>query len=218
MGGYHSFPDKVRCVLYCLLLLKNYTTKDRDYRFQKLLEKLKKKYFPHSADVTLANVSTDVIKTEAGFTTFASEDTRHEVMYTFVTECLLEDDDLEFFLTEASSDVILEYCRSWEYEKNEKERCLYVPYRPEKIINALIDKLQMNIISHCTISDENVHDSVCERLGVPREVLFWDQEARERYVDYAKRGTHTVHHARGMIVGCAGAGKTTLLKRLLRCS
>ncbi|XP_062579701.1 probable serine/threonine-protein kinase pats1, partial [Saccostrea cucullata] len=54
--------------------------------------------------------------------------------------------------------------------------------------------------------------------GVPREVLQWDQEARERYVEYAKRGTQTVHHARGMIVGCAGAGKTTLLKRLLGCS
>ena len=55
-------------------------------------------------------------------------------------------------------------------------------------------------------------------MGVPIEVLFWDQEARERYVEYAKRGTQTVHHARGMIVGCAGAGKTTLLKRLLGCS
>ncbi|XP_062582990.1 uncharacterized protein LOC134244763 [Saccostrea cucullata] len=139
-------------------------------------------------------------------------------MYTFVTACLMEDNDLEFFLSEASSDVILEYCRSWEYERSERERCLYIPYRPEKMINALIDKLQMNIISHCTISDENVHDSICERLEVPREVLFWEQEARERYVEYAKRGTQTVHHARGMIVGCAGAGKTTLLKRLLRCS
>ena len=55
-------------------------------------------------------------------------------------------------------------------------------------------------------------------MGVPEEVLKWDQEARQRYVEYAKRGTQTVHHARGMIVGCAGAGKTTLLKRLLRCS
>jgi GTPase SAR1 family protein len=55
-------------------------------------------------------------------------------------------------------------------------------------------------------------------VGVPIEVLEWDQEARERYVEYTKRGTQTVHHARGMIVGCAGAGKTTLLKRLLGCS
>ncbi|XP_062612169.1 probable serine/threonine-protein kinase pats1 [Saccostrea cucullata] len=57
-----------------------------------------------------------------------------------------------------------------------------------------------------------------DKVGVPREVLEWDQEARERYVEYAKRGTQTVHHARGMIVGCAGAGKTTLLKRLQGCS
>ncbi|XP_062589276.1 probable serine/threonine-protein kinase pats1 [Saccostrea cucullata] len=55
-------------------------------------------------------------------------------------------------------------------------------------------------------------------FGVPSEVLQWDQEARERYVEYAKRGTQKVHHARGMIVGCAGAGKSTLLKRLLGCS
>ncbi|XP_062599257.1 probable serine/threonine-protein kinase pats1, partial [Saccostrea cucullata] len=51
--------------------------------------------------------------------------------------------------------------------------------------------------------------------GVPAEVLKWDQEARVRYVEYLKTGTQTVHHARGMIVGCAGAGKTTLIKRLL---
>ncbi|XP_061192140.1 probable serine/threonine-protein kinase pats1 [Saccostrea echinata] len=47
---------------------------------------------------------------------------------------------------------------------------------------------------------------------------MWDQEARKRYTEYANKGTETIHHARGMIVGCAGAGKTTLLKRLLRCS
>ncbi|XP_062596083.1 probable serine/threonine-protein kinase pats1 [Saccostrea cucullata] len=55
-------------------------------------------------------------------------------------------------------------------------------------------------------------------VGVPAEVLKWDQEARDRYVEYLKTGTQTVHHARGMIVGCAGAGKTTLLKRVLGCS
>ncbi|XP_062598534.1 probable serine/threonine-protein kinase pats1, partial [Saccostrea cucullata] len=52
--------------------------------------------------------------------------------------------------------------------------------------------------------------------GVPTEILKWEQNARERYVElHAKGGTQTVHHARGMIVGCAGAGKATLLKRLL---
>ncbi|XP_062618016.1 probable serine/threonine-protein kinase pats1, partial [Saccostrea cucullata] len=85
-------------------------------------------------------------------------------------------------------------------------------------MNDLIDKLQLDIITHCTVSDWRIHDRIRQRLGVPREVLKWDQEARERYVEYAKRGTQTVHHARGMIVGCAGAGKTTLLKRLQGCS
>ncbi|XP_062586414.1 probable serine/threonine-protein kinase pats1 [Saccostrea cucullata] len=139
-------------------------------------------------------------------------------MYAFVTECLREDSDLKFFLTTASRDVISEYCRSWEYKRSEGERCLYVPNRPEKMYDLLIDKLQLDIISHCTMSERRIHNRISQRLGVPIEVLKWDQEARERYVEYAKRGTQTVHHARGMIVGCAGAGKTTLLKRLLGCS
>ncbi|XP_062598510.1 probable serine/threonine-protein kinase pats1 [Saccostrea cucullata] len=81
-----------------------------------------------------------------------------------------------------------------------------------------IDRLQLAILTHCTVSDGGIHDRISKRLGVPREVLRWDQEARERYVEYANRGTQTVHHARGMIVGCAWAGKTTLLKRLLGCT
>ncbi|XP_062596815.1 probable serine/threonine-protein kinase pats1 [Saccostrea cucullata] len=136
-------------------------------------------------------------------------------MYAFVTECLVEDSDLEFFLTTASRDVISEYCRSRWYERSEGERCLYVPGSPEKMNDLFIDKLQLDIITHCTVSDDSIHGGISKHFGVPSEVLKWDQEARERYVEYAKRGTQTVHHARGMIVGCAGAGKTTLLKRLL---
>ncbi|XP_062580311.1 probable serine/threonine-protein kinase pats1 [Saccostrea cucullata] len=139
-------------------------------------------------------------------------------MYAFVTECVVEDSSLEFFLTTASRDVISEYCRSWEYMRSEGERCLYVPDNPKNMCNLFINKLQLDIISHCTVSDRGIHDSVRKLLGVPREILYWDQESRERYVEYAKGGTQTVHHARGMIVGCAGAGKTTLLKRLLGCS
>ncbi|XP_062580397.1 probable serine/threonine-protein kinase pats1 [Saccostrea cucullata] len=139
-------------------------------------------------------------------------------MYAFVTECLVKDGDLEFFLTTASRDVISEYCRSWGYKRSEGERCLYVPYKPEKMCHLFIGSLQLDIITHCTMSDGRIHRKISKRFGVPGEVLQWDQEARERYVEYAKRGTQTVHHARGMIVGCAGAGKTTLLKRLLGCS
>ncbi|XP_062604794.1 probable serine/threonine-protein kinase pats1, partial [Saccostrea cucullata] len=138
-------------------------------------------------------------------------------MYAFVTECLMEDSDLEFFLTTASRDVISEYCRSWCYERTEGERCLYVSDRPEEMYDLFIDKLQLDIITHCTLSDERIHDSVSRCLKVPREILKWDQKARERYVHYAERGgVQEVHHARGMIVGCAGAGKTTLLNRLLK--
>ncbi|XP_062568053.1 uncharacterized protein LOC134230299 [Saccostrea cucullata] len=146
---------------------------------------------------------------------FKSDSIRHDVMYAFVTECLVEDSDLEFFLTTASRDVVSEYCRSWEYERSEGERCLFVPSMPEKMYDLFIDKLQLDIITHCTVSDQNIHDRINKHFGVPREVLQWDWKARERYVKYTKRGTETVHHARGMIVGCARAGKTTLLKRLL---
>ncbi|XP_062568058.1 probable serine/threonine-protein kinase pats1 isoform X1 [Saccostrea cucullata] len=147
--------------------------------------------------------------------TFASDSIRHDVMYAFVTECLLDNSDLEFFLTTASRDVISEYCRSWEYERREGERCLFVPNIPENMYDLFIDKLQLDIITHCTVSDQNIHGRINKHFGVPSEVLQWDREARERYVGYIKRGTQTVHHARGMIVGCAGAGKTTLLQRLL---
>ncbi|XP_062592531.1 probable serine/threonine-protein kinase roco4 [Saccostrea cucullata] len=139
-------------------------------------------------------------------------------MYAFVTECLVKDSDLEFFLTTASRDVIYEYCRHWDYKRDEGERCLYIPDWPGEMYDLFIDKLQLDIITHCTMSDRWIHYRISKCLEVPTEVLKWDQKARERYVEYARRGTQTVHHARGMIVGCAGAGKTTLLKRLLGCS
>ncbi|XP_062609805.1 uncharacterized protein LOC134271618, partial [Saccostrea cucullata] len=122
------------------------------------------------------------------------------------------------FLTTASRDVISQYCRSWGYKRSEGEKCLYVPNEPEKMYYLFIEKLQLDIISHCTVSDREIHIRISQRFRVPEEILVWDKEARERYMEYAKRGTQTVHHARGMIVGCAGAGKTTLLKRLLGCS
>ncbi|XP_056015011.1 uncharacterized protein LOC130052878 [Ostrea edulis] len=166
----------------------------------------------------MRNLPDDIIQTQDEIITFKSDDIRHDVMYVFVTECLVEDSDLKFFLTTASRDVISEYCRSWDYKRGEGERCLYIPRKPVEMYELFIDRLQLDILTHCTVSDREIHYSFSTHLGVPDEILKWDQEARERYVEYAKRGTQTVHHARGMIVGCAGAGKTTLLKRLLRCS
>ncbi|XP_056015005.1 uncharacterized protein LOC130052877 isoform X2 [Ostrea edulis] len=220
---YHEYPDNVRSRLYCLLLAEQHTvnTKGHKHKQQDVLRKIRERYFTKLAlsdDVRMRNLTDDIIQTQDEVITFKSDEIRHDVMYAFVTECLVEDSDLKFFLTTASRDVISEYCRSWDYKKGEGERCLYIPDYPGEMYVLFIDRLQLDILTHRTVSDRRIHDSISARLGVPDEILDWDQEARERYVEYAKRGTQTVHHARGMIVGCAGAGKTTLLKRLLRCS
>ncbi|XP_061193222.1 uncharacterized protein LOC133201435 [Saccostrea echinata] len=215
---YHIYTPEVRCLLYCLLLTEKYQLNLNVQSHRITRDKIRDRYFTDSTDDDLVDLPDAITETHNGVTTFTSDDIRHDVMYAFVTECLVEDSDLEFFLTTASGDVISEYGRSWNYKRSEGERCLYIPDRPEKMYDLFIDKLQLDIITHCTVSDGGIHRRISERLGVPKEILEWDQEARERYVVYAKRETQTVHHARGMIVGCAGAGKTTLLKRLLGCS
>ncbi|XP_062601962.1 uncharacterized protein LOC134263594 [Saccostrea cucullata] len=135
-------------------------------------------------------------------------------MYAFVTECLVEERDLKFFLTIASLHVIAEYCWPWEKEKCEGERCLYVPL---DLYDFVINKQQTAVIKlhRRMLSDSTFRGKIIDILKVPQEVLEWGQKARERYTEYANKGTQTIHHARGMIVGCAAAGKTTLLKRLL---
>ncbi|XP_056015748.1 uncharacterized protein LOC125673557 isoform X1 [Ostrea edulis] len=218
---YHDYSTDDRITLYCLLLADGYMLNVKENSYQSNFNKIKERYFGENTtpDHEIREPLPDgIIKTPDDVITFVSDDIRHDVMYAFVTECLVEDSDLKFFLTTASRDVISEYCRSWGYERSETGRCLYIPERPLEMYELFIDKLQLDILPHRTVSDKGIHYSISARLGVPGEILNWDQEARERYVEYVKRGTQTVHHARGMIVGCAGAGKTTLLKRLLRCS
>ncbi|XP_062586236.1 uncharacterized protein LOC134247844 [Saccostrea cucullata] len=211
----HNYSSNVRCLLYCLLLTEKYQLNLNEPSHRIIRDEIRQRYFSDITDDGSVELPDAITGTHDNVITFKSDDNRHGVMHAFVTECLVKDSDLEFFLTTASRDMISEYCRSWAYKRSEGERCLYVP---EEMSELFIDKLQLDILTHCTMSDVRIHYKISEKLGVPREVLLWDQEARERYVEYAKRGTQTVHHARGMIVGCAGAGKTTLLKRLLGCS
>ncbi|XP_062582951.1 uncharacterized protein LOC134244712, partial [Saccostrea cucullata] len=217
---YQEYPEVDKSILYSLLLCDKYTATVNGEAFTSILIKIRERYYQRispSDDVDVTSLQDDVMETQNGEVTFVSDDIRHDIMYAFVTECLVEDSDLEFFLTTASRDVISEYCRSWNYKRSEGERCLYLPDRPEKMYDLFIDKLQLDIITHCTVSDRGIHGRISRRLKVPREILEWDQKARERYVQYAERGgVQEVHHARGMIVGCAGAGKTTLLNRLLK--
>ncbi|XP_062590128.1 probable serine/threonine-protein kinase pats1 [Saccostrea cucullata] len=217
---HHKYSELDRSILYSLLLCDKYTSAVNEVAFKSILIKVRERYFQRispSDDVDVTSLQDDVMETQNCEVTFISDDIRHDVMYAFVTECLVEDSDLEFFLTTASRDVISEYCRSWGYKRSERERCLYVPGYPEEMYDLFIDKLQLDIITHCTVSDSGIRDRISKRLKVPEEILKWDQKARERYVQYAERGgIQKVHHARGMIVGCAGAGKTTLLNCLLK--
>ncbi|XP_062599541.1 probable serine/threonine-protein kinase pats1, partial [Saccostrea cucullata] len=183
------------------------------------MAKLREKYFTDtdlSDEINMTDIRKKVIDKHGNFFKFKSDDTRHDVMYAFVTECLVEDSDLEFFLTTASPDVISEYCRSWNYKRIEGERCLYVPDEPEKMYELFIDKLQLDIITHCTVSDEGIHVRISKRLNIPEEIFSWDLSAKKRFVENSKLGRVEMFHARGMVVGCAGAGKTTLLRRLQR--
>ncbi|XP_062577802.1 probable serine/threonine-protein kinase pats1, partial [Saccostrea cucullata] len=217
---YQEYTEVDRSIIYSLLLCDKYTATVNREAFKSILIKIRELYYQRisaSDDVDVTSLQDDVKETQNGEITFKSDDIRHDAMYAFVTECLVEDSDLEFFLTTASRDVISEYCRSWDYKRSEGERCLYIPDRPEKMYDLFIDSLQLDIIIHCTMSDGEIHDRISEHLKVPREILEWDQKARVRYVQYTERGgVQEVHHARGMIVGCAGAGKTTLLNRLLK--
>ncbi|XP_062571236.1 probable serine/threonine-protein kinase pats1 [Saccostrea cucullata] len=164
--------------------------------------------------INFTDIQGGIIDKQGSILKFKSDDIRHDVMYAFVTECLVEDSDLEFFLTTASRDVISEYCRSWWYERREGERCLYVPDEPGKMYDLFIDKLQLDIITHCTMSDKRITDRISKRLNIPEEVLGRNFDARQRFVKNSKLGSKEMFRARGMIVGCAGAGKTTLLRKL----
>ncbi|XP_062605775.1 uncharacterized protein LOC134267588, partial [Saccostrea cucullata] len=211
-----SYPTKVRCLLYCLLISEKYRIKFIEQSHKIIMEKIRQRYFPDITDDGSVDPPDGFTETRDGVITFISDDIRHDVMYAFVTECLVEDSDLEFFLTTASRDVISEYCRSWDYKRSEGERCLYLPNRPWEMYDLFIDSLQLDIITHCTVSDEMIHGRISERLKIPEEVLRWDIEARKRFVKISSQGSVNMCRARGMIVGCAGAGKTTLLRRLQR--
>ncbi|XP_062600277.1 uncharacterized protein LOC134261906 [Saccostrea cucullata] len=212
----HSYEPEVRCQLYCLLISDKYWISfiEQSHRITK--DKIRQRYFPDITDDSSVDLPCEITETRDGVITFISDDIRHDVMYAFVTECLVEDSDLEFFLTTASRDVISEYCRLWNYKRSEGERCLYVPEEPEKMYDLFIDKLQLDIITHCTMSDRGIHDRISKRLKIPKEVLRWDLKARKRFVKISSHGSVNMCRARGLIVGCAGAGKTTLLRKLQR--
>ncbi|XP_061193211.1 uncharacterized protein LOC133201424 [Saccostrea echinata] len=213
---YNNFSPEVRCLLYSLLLTEKYQLNLNEQSYRITRDKIRDRFFTFITDDGLVDLPDGITETHNGVISFISDDIRHDVMYAFVTECLVEDSDLEFFLATASRDVISEYCRSWKYERSEGERCLYIPDRPDKMYDLFIDKLQLDIITHCTVSDRGIHGSISKRLNIPEEILKWDTNARKRFAESLRHGRVEMFRARGMIVGCAGAGKTTLLRKLQR--
>jgi hypothetical protein len=147
-------------------MVDHYTVKVKDESHIKVYNAIRGRYFtdlPVCLEIAAANNPERSVHIENGVIKFTSDGIRHDVMYAFVTECLVEDSDLKFFLTTASRDVISEYCRSWDYKKSEGERCLYIPRAPLEMCDMLIDRLQLDILSHCTISDKKFHNRIEER-------------------------------------------------------
>ncbi|XP_062620873.1 uncharacterized protein LOC134282481 [Saccostrea cucullata] len=208
-------PPGVRCLLYSLLLTEKYQLNLNKQSYRITLE-IRDRYFHNITDDDSVDLPDGITETHNGVMTFISDDIRHDVMYAFVTECLLEESDLEFCLTTASRDVISEYCRSWDYRRSEGERCLYLPEKPEKMYDLFIDKLQLDIITHCTVSDDGIHDRISKKLNIPEEVLKWGLEERKRFVRNMKEDNVPMYRARCLLVGCTGAGKTTVLRNLKR--
>jgi hypothetical protein len=118
---------------------------------------IRERYFtdlPVHKEIAIKNLM-EIILVENCMITFVSKCIRHEVMYAFVTECLIKDSDLKFYLTTASPQMISEYCRSQNYVKNEgDERCLFIPF---DMYELFIDRLQLDILTHSTLSDRNIH-------------------------------------------------------------
>ncbi|XP_056015212.1 uncharacterized protein LOC130052947 [Ostrea edulis] len=163
---YHDRPPAERCLLYCLLMVGDYTVKVKDESHITMYNAIRERYFtelPVCEEITAADNPEEIIHVENDVIKFKPSDIRHDVMYAFITECLVEDSDLKFFLTTASPHVISEYCRSWEYKRSEGERCLYIPYRPDEMYELFIDRLQLDILTHCTMSDMRIQYRISER-------------------------------------------------------
>ncbi|XP_048765229.2 uncharacterized protein LOC125673020 [Ostrea edulis] len=216
---YHDRPPAERCLLYCLLMVGDYTVKVKDESHIRMYNAIRERYFtelPVCEKITAADNPEEIIHVENDVIKFNPSDIRHDVMYAFITECLVEDSDLKFFLTTASPHVISEYCRSWDYKRSEGERCLYIPGYLDEMYDLFVDRLQLDILTHCTVSDRGIHHSISKRLRIPEEVVSWSDKARRRFVDNFRKGSIEMFRARCMLVGCAGAGKTTILRRLQR--
>ncbi|XP_061177727.1 uncharacterized protein LOC133186509 [Saccostrea echinata] len=118
-----------------------------------------------------------------------------------------------FFAGDKAPDCLRKYFRSSGYEFKETELCICLPLEYN---TDLIKRMDIDILTHKTMSDTRIHADISNMLHIPEEVMSWNLDQRQRFVKHFKDGNIEMYRARGMIVGCAGAGKTTLLRRLQR--
>jgi hypothetical protein len=145
--------------------MEEYTVKISENAYQDIVKKIRQRYFKElGCEINLKDLPHDSVRIQDEVITFHSDDIRHDVMYAFVTECLVKKSDLVFFLMTASSHVMLEYCRSFWYKRGVNERCLFLPNWPQNMyVKHFIDKLNFDILNHCELKDEKMQSWITER-------------------------------------------------------
>lgn len=90
----------------------------------------------------------DVFKTSEEHVTFASTGIKHAVMCRFVDSCLKTDEDLKTYIEQFSTDSLMEYCRLWDYKRDDKETCVFIS---PKFRDAFIKRLDQDVIMHVMV-------------------------------------------------------------------
>lgn len=108
-----------------------------------------------------------VFKTNEEHVTFASTEIKHAVMYRFVYSCLKTDEDLETYIEQSSTDSLMEYCRLWDYKRDEEETCVFIS---PKFRDAFIKRLDRNVIIHAMIEDRADSDEQSSYVDTRNEI------------------------------------------------
>jgi hypothetical protein len=133
-----KWKDKTRILGETFPILQNTSTADENNVVKELVE------------------SDKVLRYQGATVGFISDDVRHQVMSYFVLKCLHTDKDYENYIRLSSVDSLLEYVRTWFYERETYERCLYLP---ESVRNIFIDKIGLLALNHQvtrTFGDRNL--------------------------------------------------------------
>lgn len=86
---------------------------------------------------------------------FASSGIKQAVMSKFVESCLKSDEDLQTYIETSSTDSLMEYCRLWNYRRDEGKACLFIP---EKIKDEYIRRLNEDAVFHVMVEEREDSD------------------------------------------------------------